>query len=142
MVRLSSPIECIHKSSLAHTIFQLHTKSTCLAAMSKPEPFQETTYLALFPKYHADIKCFILPILPSKVCMANFNSITFNWKGHQWNSIKRVVVLFKRLLNFKPTETNFKALKALKREPARDFGKTKVFQVALETFELEKFANI
>ena len=56
MVRLSSPIECIHKSSLAHTIFQLHTKSTFLAAMSKPEPFQETTYLALFPKYHADIK--------------------------------------------------------------------------------------
>ena len=83
MVRLSSPIECIHISSLAHTIFQLHTKSTFLAAMSKPEPFQETTYLALFPKYHADftysdIKCFILPILPSNVGMANFNSITFN----------------------------------------------------------------
>lgn len=51
---------------------------------------------------------------------------------------------FKRLLNFKPTETNFKALKALKSEPvpARDFGKTKVFKVALETFEHEKFANI
>ena len=49
---------------------------------------------------------------------------------------------FKRLLNFKPTETNFKALKALKSEPAIDFGKTKVFKVALETFEHEKFANI
>ena len=51
MVRLSSPIECIHKSSLAHTIFQLHTKSTFLAAMSKPEPFQETTYLAVWQSF-------------------------------------------------------------------------------------------
>ena len=92
-----------------------------------------------------------LPIPTLNVSFYRFYHQTYVWqisiqllsieKGIN-ETIKRVVVLFKRLLNFKPTETNFKALKALKREPARDFRKTKVFQVALETFELEKFANI